>query len=68
MAFTAAVLGGIGNLYGAFLGGLLIGVVAAVSDFLLDPRWTQAVVFGMLVLILVFRPTGLLGEASTERA
>jgi branched-chain amino acid transport system permease protein len=68
MAFTAAVLGGIGNLYGAFLGGLMIGIVAATSDFLLDPRWTQAVVFGMLILTLVFKPTGLLGEASTERA
>lgn len=68
MAFTAAVLGGIGNLYGAFLGGLMIGVVAAASDFLLDPRWTQAVVFGMLILTLVFKPTGLLGEASSERA
>jgi branched-chain amino acid transport system permease protein len=68
MAFTAAVLGGIGNLYGAFLGGLMIGVVAATSDFLIDPRWTQAVVFGMLILTLVFKPTGLLGEASTERA
>ena len=68
MAFTAAVLGGIGNLYGAFLGGLLIGVVAAGSDFLFDPRWTQAVVFAMLILILVFKPTGLLGEATPERA
>ncbi len=68
MAFTAAVLGGIGNIYGAFMGGLLIGVVAATSDFLLDPRWTQAVVFGMLILILVFRPTGLLGESTPERA
>jgi branched-chain amino acid transport system permease protein len=68
MAFTAAVLGGIGNIYGAFLGGILIGVVAAASDFLFDPRWTQAVVFGMLILILVFRPTGLLGEATPERA
>jgi branched-chain amino acid transport system permease protein len=68
MAFTAAVLGGIGNLYGAFLGGLMIGVVAATSDFLLDPRWTQAVVFGMLILTLVFKPTGLLGESTTERA
>ena len=68
MAFTAAVLGGIGNLTGAFLGGLLIGIVAAASDFRLDPRWTQAVVFGMLILALVFKPTGLLGEASSDRA
>jgi branched-chain amino acid transport system permease protein len=68
MAFTAAVLGGIGNLYGAFLGGIMIGIVAAGSDFMLDPRWTQAVVFGMLIFTLIFKPTGLLGEASTERA
>ena len=68
MAFTAAVLGGIGNLTGAFLGGLMIGIVAAASDFQLDPRWTQAVVFGMLILTLVFKPTGLLGEASSDRA
>jgi len=67
-AFTAAVLGGVGNISGAFLGGMIIGIVAAASDFLIDGRWTQAVVFGMLVLILVFKPTGLLGEETTERA
>lgn len=68
MAFTAAVLGGIGNITGAVLGGFIIGLVAARSDFVLDPRWTQAVVFAILILILVFRPTGLLGEETTERA
>ena len=67
-AFTAAVMGGIGNIRGAFLGGMIIGLVAAVADFKLDPRWTQAVVFGLLVVILVFKPTGLLGEETTERA
>jgi branched-chain amino acid transport system permease protein len=67
-AFTAAVMGGIGNVNGALLGGLLIGLIAAISDFLLDPRWTQAVVFGILILIMVFRPSGLLGEETTERA
>jgi branched-chain amino acid transport system permease protein len=67
-AFTAAVMGGIGNVNGALLGGLLIGVLAAVSDFLIDPRWTQAVVFGILILVLVFRPSGLLGEKAAERA
>jgi len=67
-AFTAAVLGGIGNISGAFLGGMVIGIVAAFSDFLFDPRWTQAIVFGILILILVFRPTGLLGEETAERA
>jgi branched-chain amino acid transport system permease protein len=68
MAFTAAVLGGIGNITGAVLGGFIIGLVAARSDFVFDARWTQAVVFGILILILVFRPTGLLGEETTERA
>src|SRR5581483_1380634 len=67
-AFTAAVMGGIGNIGGALIGGMLIGVIAAFSDFLIDPRWTQAVVFGILILILVFRPTGLLGEQTPDRA
>jgi branched-chain amino acid transport system permease protein len=67
-AFTAAVLGGVGNIQGAFVGGMVIGLVAAISDFRFDPRWTQAIVFGILVLILVFKPTGILGEETTERA
>jgi len=67
-AFTAAVMGGIGNTTGALVGGLLIGIIAAFSDYLIDPRWTQAVVFGLLILVLVFRPSGLLGEPVTERA
>jgi branched-chain amino acid transport system permease protein len=67
-AFTAAVMGGIGNLQGAFLGGMLIGIIAATSDFLWDPRWTEAVVFALLVVVLIFKPTGLLGEETTERA
>ena len=68
LAFTAAVLGGIGNVTGAALGGILIGIVQASSDFMFDGRWTQATVFAMLVLILIFRPTGLLGEETPERA
>jgi branched-chain amino acid transport system permease protein len=67
-AFTAAVMGGIGNIQGAFLGGMLIGIIAAVSDRLVDPRWTEAVVFALLVVVLIFKPTGLLGEETTERA
>jgi branched-chain amino acid transport system permease protein len=67
-AFTAAVMGGIGNIQGAFLGGILIGLVAAISDSVVDPRWTEAVVFALLVVILIFKPTGLLGEETTERA
>ncbi|HEY0581692.1 MAG TPA: branched-chain amino acid ABC transporter permease [Chloroflexota bacterium] len=67
-SFTAAVMGGIGNIQGAFLGGMLIGLVASFADFFWDPRWTQAVVFGLLVVVLIFKPTGLLGEETTERA
>ena len=62
------LVAGCGALAGAFLGGILIGIVAAASDFQFDPRWTQAVVFGMLILTLVFKPTGLLGEAASDRA
>jgi branched-chain amino acid transport system permease protein len=67
MAFTAAVMGGIGNLTGAFLGGMLIGILSAFSDFFLDPRWTQVVVFGLLILTLVFRPAGILGQVVREK-
>jgi branched-chain amino acid transport system permease protein len=66
-AFTAAVLGGIGSLPGAMLGGLLIGVVRAFSDQYIEARWTNAVVFTILILILVFRPSGLLGARLREK-
>jgi branched-chain amino acid transport system permease protein len=67
-AFTAAVLGGIGNITGAMLGGFLIGLLAAFSDGYLNARWTNAWVFATLVLILLFRPTGLLGEQTGQKA
>ncbi|MBE3118969.1 MAG: branched-chain amino acid ABC transporter permease [Candidatus Atribacteria bacterium] len=67
-AFTAAVLGGIGNITGAMLGGFLIGLLAAFSDGYMDARWTNLWVFAVLVLILIFRPTGLLGEQVGEKA
>ncbi len=67
-AFTAAVLGGIGNITGAMLGGILIGLLAAFSDQYLSSRWTNAWVFAILVVILIFRPTGLLGESVGEKA
>jgi branched-chain amino acid transport system permease protein len=66
-AFTAAVLGGIGNLPGAMLGGLLIGVVRALSDQYIELRWTNSIVFGILIAILVFRPSGLLGTRTREK-
>jgi branched-chain amino acid transport system permease protein len=67
-SFTAAVLGGIGNIAGAMLGGFLIGLLAAFSDGYLSTRWTNAWVFATLVLILLFRPTGLLGEQTGQKA
>ena len=66
-AFTAAVLGGIGSLPGAVLGGLVIGFVRAFSDQYIETRWTNVVVFTILVLVLVFRPAGLLGSKAKEK-
>jgi branched-chain amino acid transport system permease protein len=71
-AFTAAVLGGIGNLAGAALGGLLIGLIQNFNEGLSwhapGSDWTQSIVFSILILILVFRPEGLLGERTAEGA
>jgi branched-chain amino acid transport system permease protein len=66
IAFTAAVMGGIGNVNGAVLGGLIIGVIQSLSDSHLGPQWTPAVVFGYLIVIMVLRPRGLLGEETRE--
>jgi branched-chain amino acid transport system permease protein len=61
-AFTAAVLGGIGNIRGAMLGGLLLGVVESLTVSCINTKWTDVVAFGILVLVLLVRPTGILGE------
>jgi len=69
IAFTAAVMGGIGNLRGAVLGGLIIGCIQQISDNrveVLGPQWTPVVVFAYLVLIMVLKPQGLLGEETRE--
>ena len=70
IAFTAAVLGGIGNLPGAVLGAMIIGLLQAFNEGLSwnapGPAWTTSIVFGILILILVFRPQGLLGERTPE--
>jgi branched-chain amino acid transport system permease protein len=66
IAFTAAVMGGIGNLRGAVLGGLIIGCIQQISDYRIGSQWTPAVVFAYLVLIMVFKPQGLLGEETKE--
>src|SRR5687768_3097835 len=62
-AFTAAVLGGIGNLRGALVGGLLLGIVEVYASTLFNSSWADVTAFIVLVLVLMFRPTGLLGES-----
>jgi branched-chain amino acid transport system permease protein len=67
IAFTAAVMGGIGNLWGAVLGGLIIGCIQQIADDRLGGgTWTPAIVFAYLVLIMVFKPQGLIGEQTRE--
>lgn len=62
-AFAAAVLGGIGNLRGALLGGLLLGIAENWGQVLFGAQWRHAIAFVLLILILMFRPTGILGES-----
>ncbi len=66
IAFTAAVMGGIGNVRGAVLGGLIIGVIQQISDSRIGPQWTEVLVFGYLILIMTLRPRGLIGEETRE--
>jgi branched-chain amino acid transport system permease protein len=66
-AFTAAVLGGIGNIPGAVLGGLVIGLARSFGSGYVGERWTSALVFVILIAILVFRPAGLLGTHTREK-
>ena len=67
-AFTAAVLGGIGNTAGAALGGLIIGFIEVAAVVVGLPRWSEALVFAVLIIVLVMRPSGLLGVPLGERA
>jgi branched-chain amino acid transport system permease protein len=66
-AFTAAVLGGIGSLPGAMLGGLLIGLIEAFWSAYFTIEYKDVATFGILVLVLIFRPTGLLGKPEVEK-
>ncbi len=68
IAFTAAVLGGIGNIVGAGVGGFLIGMIYVFGGTLAGGEWSEALIFAMLVLILTFRPVGLFGIDVTTRA
>lgn len=67
-AFTAAVLGGIGNLAGAVLGGFMIAFIEVFAQANGQARWSQAILFLVLILVLVFRPAGILGQQIGERA
>jgi branched-chain amino acid transport system permease protein len=66
VAFTAAVMGGIGNIQGAVLGGLIIGFIQQLSDNRIGAQWTPAIVFVYLIMIMTFKPSGLLGEQTRE--
>jgi branched-chain amino acid transport system permease protein len=65
MAFTSAVLGGIGNIRGAVVGAFIIGMLKAMSDSYVGSEWTRVVIFGILILLLVFRPSGILGSTQS---
>ncbi len=67
-AFTAAVLGGIGSVTGAMLGGILIGLIESLGGQLIAVRWTDVIIFSILVLVLVFAPTGLFGRATPTKS
>jgi branched-chain amino acid transport system permease protein len=62
MAFTAAVLGGIGNIRGAVVGAFIIGMMKAMSDGYVGGEWTRILIFSTLILLLVIRPSGILGS------
>jgi len=67
-AFTSAVLGGIGNIPGAVLGGILIGLMQSLGGQVLGVKWTDAIIFSILIIVMVFRPNGLLGMQVPQKA
>jgi len=66
-AFTATILGGIGNIPGAMIGGLLLGIVESLLSGYVSGAWKDVFVFLLLIATLIFRPTGLLGEKTAEK-
>ena len=67
-AFTAAVLGGIGSVTGAMVGGVIIGLIETLGGQLIAVRWTDVIIFSILILVLVFVPTGLFGRAAPTKS
>jgi branched-chain amino acid transport system permease protein len=67
-AFTAAVLGGIGNVPGAMVGGVLIGLIEAMGGQFIATAWTDVIIFSILVLVLVFKPAGLFGRLAPSKS
>jgi branched-chain amino acid transport system permease protein len=67
-AFTSAVLGGIGSIPGAVLGGLFIGLIQSLGGQLLGVKWTDVMIFSILIIVMVFRPSGLLGVRTPQKA
>jgi branched-chain amino acid transport system permease protein len=67
-AFTSAVLGGIGNIPGAVVGGLLIGLIQSLGGQLIEVRWTDVIIFSILIIVMVFRPAGLFGTQTPQKA
>ena len=66
-AFTAAVFGGIGSIPGAMIGGILIGVIEILGKTYISSQLADAIVFAVLILILMFKPTGILGKKIMEK-
>jgi len=66
-AFIAAILGGIGNIPGAMLGGMLLGIIETLGSGYVSPQWKDVIAYAILIIILIFRPTGLLGERMAEK-
>jgi branched-chain amino acid transport system permease protein len=66
-AFIAAIMGGIGNIPGAMLGGMLLGIIETLGSGYMSPQWKDVIAYVILILILIFRPTGLLGERVAEK-
>jgi branched-chain amino acid transport system permease protein len=66
-AFTAAVFGGIGSIPGAFVGGILLGVIEILAGFYISTELSNAIVFAVLIIVLLVKPTGLMGKKISEK-